>query len=68
LSALSDSYARESLHFGRARRLEKRKVVRQSRRRFGDSPLEVAYMTRWIEIDGGRELHAWRTISQRASD
>jgi hypothetical protein len=35
-------------------------------RRFGDSPLEVAYVTRWIELDAGRELHGWRTLCQRA--
>ncbi len=29
-------------------------------------PLEVAYVMRWIELHGGRELRGWRTLCQRA--
>jgi hypothetical protein len=62
LSALADSFARESLHIA----IEASVVADSLQRRFGESPLEVAYVTRWIELDAGRELHGWRTLCRRA--
>jgi len=64
LTALADSFARESLHVCANAVLPEN---RSRQTRFGDSPLEVAYLTRWIELDRGRELHAWRTLCERAS-
>jgi hypothetical protein len=60
LAALADSFGRESVLVSPARP--------DQRRRHGSSrsPVEVAYLTRWIELDGGRELHGWRTICERA--
>ena len=63
LRALADSYARESLYLhphGPAREADAPNGW------FTGSPLEVAYVTRWIELDGGRELHAWSTLCRRA--
>jgi hypothetical protein len=63
LSALADSFARESLHLipaGTATPAHPRSSW------FDESPLAVAYVTRWIELDAGRELHGWRTLCQRA--
>ena len=62
LSALSDSFAREGLHVVETDTL----AADWPHGRFGESPLEIAYVTRWIELDGGRELHAWRTLCRRA--
>jgi hypothetical protein len=62
LSALADSFARESLHIA----IEASVVADSLQSRFGESPLEVAYVTRWIELDAGRELHGWRTLCRRA--
>jgi hypothetical protein len=62
LSALADSFARESLHVASA----PAQAADSLPRRFGDSPLEVAYVTRWIELDAGRELRGWDTLCQRA--
>ena len=65
LRALADSFARESLHL--------RHPGSPDDSGFGiwppgigETPLEVAYVTRWIELDGGTELHGWRTLCQRA--
>lgn len=63
LSALADSFARESLHLATA---EAAVAADAPQNRFGETPLEVAYVTRWIELDAGRELHGWRTLCQRA--
>jgi len=63
LRVLADSYARESLYLhphGSAREAD---AVNGW---FTGSPLDVAYVTRWIELDGGRELHAWSTLCRRA--
>ena len=65
LTALSDSFARESRHFALGFAPEHASARGSRRRRFGESPLEVAYLTRWIELDAGRELHGWRTLCQR---
>jgi hypothetical protein len=62
LSALADSFAREGLHVSRADLIP---ASEPKTGRFGESPLEVAYLTRWIELDRGGELHAWRTLCQR---
>ena len=62
LSALADSFARESLHLAFA----EVSPMDSLQSRFGESPLEVAYVTRWIELDAGRELHGWRTLCRRA--
>jgi hypothetical protein len=62
LSALADSFARESLHLANEPGVGDASLWS----RFGDSPLEVAYVTRWIELDAGRELHGWRTLCRRA--
>jgi hypothetical protein len=56
LTSLAESYARESQY-----------TSRPAPCRFGESPLEVAYATRWIELDAGRELHGWHILCQRAS-
>ena len=63
LSALVDSFARESLHLASG---QPGAAQTNMRAMFGDSPLEVAYVTRWIELDGGSDLHGWRTLCQRA--
>ena len=63
LRALADSFARESLHLRPGGPIAASDCLA---RRFGETPLEVAYVTRWIELDGGRELHGWRTLCQRA--
>jgi hypothetical protein len=63
LRALADSFARESLHLSRQRSVAASDPMSD---RFGKTPLEVAYLTRWIELDAGRELHGWRTLCQRA--
>ena len=34
--------------------------------RLVDTPLELAYVMRWIELDRGRALHDWRTLCERA--
>ena len=60
LSALADSFARESLHLAPGTTTEEARAAR-----FGSSPLEIAYATRWIELDAGRELHGWRTLCPR---
>ena len=65
LSALADSFARESLHLAS---FEVTVAEHSPQSRFGESPLEVAYVTRWIELDAGRELHGWRTLCRRAYD
>ena len=62
LSALADSFARESLHLAS----EASMAAGSLQSRFGESPLEVAYVTRWIELHAGRELHGWRTLCRRA--
>jgi hypothetical protein len=62
LSALADSFARESLHLAP----ELAPLAGSHQGRFGGSPLEVAYVTRWIELDAGRELHDWDTLCERA--
>ena len=64
LDALVDSFARESLHISRGGLLGSGAVPPA---RLAGTPLEVAYATRWIELDGGRELHGWRTLCQYAS-
>ena len=64
LSALVDSFARESLHLATTDAAPTSGV----RASFGESALEVAYVTRWIELDAGRELHGWRTLCRRALD
>jgi hypothetical protein len=66
LTALSESFARESQQVRRAAATGPVPTSRPRPRRFGDSPLEVAYVTRWIELEAGRELHGWRTLCQRA--
>lgn len=63
LSALADSFARESLYLA----AELPRERRGSTDVFGASPLEVDYATRWIELNAGRELHGWRTLCQRAA-
>ena len=63
LSALADSFARESLHVNT---VDAPQAVEMAYGWFADSPLEVAYVTRWIELDAGRELHGWRTLCRRA--
>ena len=35
--------------------------------RFGDSALEVAYATRWIELDAGSDLRGWHTLCRAAT-
>jgi hypothetical protein len=60
LAALADSFARESIHVGPSAGPQAQPCRDRDR-----SPLEVAYLTRWIELDGGRPLHAWRTICER---
>ncbi|MEX1296326.1 MAG: hypothetical protein AB1Z67_09165 [Candidatus Limnocylindrales bacterium] len=64
LSALADSFARESLNLA----ADESVAARSRQRRSGASSLEVAYVTRWIELDAGRELHGWRTLCRRAFD
>ena len=63
LRALADSFAREGLHLNPGGPIVAGDCLPD---RFGETPLEVAYVTRWIELDGGRELHGWRTLCQRA--
>ena len=63
LDALADSFARESLHISRGGLVDSGDVPPN---RLGGTPLGVAYATRWIELDGGRELHGWRTLCQCA--
>lgn len=58
LSALADSFARESLHIA----AEVAPSLGPIQGRFGESPLEVAYVTRWIELHAGRELRGWRSM------
>lgn len=61
LSALVDSFAREGRHIaGTVAAPTSQPAVE----RFGHSALEVAYAMRWIELDAGRDLRAWRTISR----
>ena len=62
LSALTDSFARESLHVISPDADEPAETVPGW---FAGSPLEVAYVTRWIELDAGRELRGWRTLCRR---
>lgn len=62
LSALADSFAREGLHIA----AELGPSADSMRGGFGGSPLEVAYVTRWIELNAGLELRGWRTLCQRA--
>jgi hypothetical protein len=59
LMALSDSVARESLHIGADGSTMAPLVVEGHRLA---SPIEVAYATRWIELDGGHELRGWRHL------
>ena len=63
LSALADSFARESLHSASTADVA---VADSMQGRFGESPLEVAYVTRWIELDAGSELRGWRILCQSA--
>jgi hypothetical protein len=63
LRALVDSFEREGIHLAT---LDLPVRNGPARGRLMDSPLGVAYTTRWIELDGGRELHASRTLYQRA--
>jgi len=58
LSALTDSFARESLPIAAAAV----PTLGPARERFGESPLEVAYVTRWIELHTGQELRRWRSM------
>ena len=58
LSALADSFARESLHLA----AEVVPAAEATPARFGESPLEVAYVTRWIELREGHELRGWRSL------
>jgi hypothetical protein len=60
LTALTDSFARESLHLTGVWQ------PRVGADGVGQSPLEVAYVTRWIELDGGRKLRGWRALCQAA--
>jgi hypothetical protein len=62
LSALVDSFARESLHLSTGLA----PLAGSPGGRFGESPLEVAYVTRWIELHAGRELRDWVTLCERA--
>jgi hypothetical protein len=64
LSALADSFARESLHLAS---IDAARAAGSSGSKSGTSPLEVAYVTRWIELDRGGELHGWRILCQRAA-
>jgi hypothetical protein len=67
LTALTDSYARESLHLcGNGTAATSRAPVAPLPERLAESPLEVAYVMRWIELDRGRALHDWRTLCERA--
>ena len=63
VKALADSFARESLHLRRPGSPDVGGIWSPG---IGETPLEVAYVTRWIELDGGTELHGWRTLCQRA--
>ncbi len=63
LSALADSFAREGLHIATD---PEPATSQPTRARFGESPLEVAYVTRWIELHAGRQLRGWRTLCRRA--
>lgn len=62
LSALSDSFAREGLHIASAGTT----APEPASAPFGGSPLEVAYVTRWIELVVGCELGGWRYLCQGA--
>jgi hypothetical protein len=62
LSALADSFAREGLHITHDATVGPSIITQVRRRRFGESPLEVAYVARWIELDAGTALRAWRSL------
>ena len=64
LSALGDSFAREGLHLAS---IEAARAAGSRRSTLGTSPLEVAHVTRWIELDRGGELHGRRILRQRAA-
>jgi hypothetical protein len=63
LTALADSFARESLHLVS---IEIGPTTGSTHAPLGEAALEIAYLTRWIELDAGRELHGWRTLCRRA--
>lgn len=35
---------------------------------FADSAVEVAYLTRWLKLEAGKELRGWRTLCERAAN
>jgi hypothetical protein len=62
LAALSDSFARESRYVAAG----PTSAAGPCQVLYEGTPLEVAYVMRWIELYAGRELRGWRTICQRA--
>jgi hypothetical protein len=62
LAALADSFARESRYLA----AEPTSAIGPCVVLFDGTALEVAYVTRWIELHAGRELRGWRTLCQRA--
>jgi hypothetical protein len=62
LAALADSFARESRYLA----AEPTSASGPCVVLFDGTALEVAYVTRWIELHAGRELRGWRTLCQRA--
>jgi hypothetical protein len=67
LTALADSYARESRHIsGPCHALAFEAPRGPASGLPAGSPVEVAYLMRWIELDRGRTLHDWRTLCERA--
>jgi hypothetical protein len=67
LGGLVDSFAREGMHIETRAASAPPPTSMVRRRTRPSSPLEVAYLARWIELDAGTTLGAWRHMCDGAA-